>query len=58
MKNIVFIILLSFIGVVNAQITPEFEVGARGVFSGNLNINSDESSAVSDFSDTQLLYST
>jgi hypothetical protein len=55
MKNIVFIILLSFIGVVNAQITPEFEVGARGVFSGNLNINSDESSAVSDFSDTQLL---
>ena len=55
MKNIVYIILLSFVGVVSAQITPEFEVGARGVFSGNLNINSDESSAVSDFSDTQLL---
>jgi len=57
MKNIVsiFLFLLFFTGVVNAQITPEFEVGARGVFSGNLNINSDESSAVSDFSDTQLL---
>ena len=37
------------------QITPEFEIGAKGVFSGNLNFNSDESSAVSDFSDTQLL---
>lgn len=42
-------------GLINAQITPEFEIGAKGVFSGNLNFNSDESSAVSDFSDTQLL---
>ncbi len=42
-------------GLTNAQITPEFEIGAKGVFSGNLNFNSDESSAVSDFSDTQLL---
>ena len=55
MKDIVYIFLLFFVGVLNAQITPEFEVGARGVFSGNLNVNSDESSAVSDFSDTQLL---
>ena len=55
MKKILSILLLYFIGFVNAQITPEFEIGARGVFSGNLNINSDESNAVSDFSDTQLL---
>ena len=54
MKKIIYI-LVFITGVVNAQITPEFEVGAKGVFSGNFNINSDESSAVTDFSDTQLL---
>jgi hypothetical protein len=54
MKKIIYV-LVFITGVVNAQITPEFEVGAKGVFSGNFNINSDESSAVTDFSDTQLL---
>ncbi|EIA07123.1 hypothetical protein [Flavobacterium frigoris] len=54
MKKIIYIAIL-FSGLANAQITPEFEIGAKGVFSGNLNLNSDESSAVSDFSDTQLL---
>ncbi|WP_445716145.1 hypothetical protein [Flavobacterium sp.] len=54
MKKIIYIAIL-FSGLANAQITPEFEIGAKGVFSGNLNFNSDESSAVSDFSDTQLL---
>ncbi len=54
MKKIIYIVIL-FSGLANAQITPEFEIGTKGVFSGNLNINSDESSAVSDFSDTQLL---
>ncbi len=42
-------------GILTSQITPEFEIGAKGVVSGNLNINSEESNAVSDFSDTQLL---
>jgi len=56
MKKIIFILIaVSFTLLSNAQITPEFEFGARGVFSGNMNVNSDESSAVSDFSDTQLL---
>ena len=54
MKKIIYLIVL-FFGIANAQITPEFEIGAKGVFSGNLNLNSEESSAVSDFSDTQLL---
>lgn len=54
MKKTIIIFLLC-LGNLNAQITPEFEVGARGVFSGNLNFKSEESSAVSDFSDTQLL---
>ena len=54
MKKIIYIVIL-FSGLANAQITPEFEIGTKGVFSGNLNINSDEPSAVSDFSDTQLL---
>jgi len=54
MKKIIYV-LVFITGVVNAQITPEFEVGAKGVFSGNFNINSDESNAVTDFSDTQLL---
>jgi len=56
MKKILFILIaISFAIFSNAQITPEFEIGAKGVFSGNMNINSEESSAVSDFSDTQLL---
>ena len=54
MKKLIYLIVL-FFGIANAQITPEFEIGAKGVFSGNLNLNSEESSAVSDFSDTQLL---
>tara|TARA_R110002074_G_scaffold298053_1_gene469649 strand:- start:2632 stop:3810 length:1179 start_codon:yes stop_codon:yes gene_type:complete len=54
MKKLIYLIVLYF-GIANAQITPEFEIGAKGVFSGNLNLNSEESSAVSDFSDTQLL---
>ena len=54
MKKIIYIVIL-FSGLANAQITPEFEIETKGVFSGNLNINSDEPSAVSDFSDTQLL---
>ncbi|SNZ01373.1 hypothetical protein [Flagellimonas pacifica] len=53
--NKLILIALFFTGLACAQITPEFEIGAKGVFSGNLNLNSDESSAVSDFSDTQLL---
>jgi len=56
MKNILFILIVFSFNILSyAQITPEFEVGAKGVFSGNMNVNSDESSAVSDFSDTQLL---
>ncbi len=54
MKKFIYLILL-LSGFANAQITPEFEIGAKGVFSGNLNIKSEESNAVSDFSDTQLL---
>lgn len=54
MNKLIYIFLL-ISGLSYGQITPEFEVGAKGVFSGNLNFNSDESSAVSDFSDTQLL---
>lgn len=54
MKKLIYLTLL-ITGIANAQITPEFEIGAKGVFSGNLNINSEESNAVSDFSDTQLL---
>ncbi|WP_062054192.1 hypothetical protein [Aquimarina longa] len=54
MKKLIYLMIL-ISGLTNAQITPEFEIGAKGVFSGNLNFNSDESSAVSDFSDTQLL---
>ena len=54
MKKLIYILLL-ISGISSAQITPEFEIGAKGVFSGNFNFNSDESSAVSDFSDTQLL---
>lgn len=54
MKKLLYIFLF-ISGLSYGQITPEFEVGAKGVFSGNLNFNSDESSAVSDFSDTQLL---
>ncbi len=54
MRKLLYIILFAS-GWGYAQITPEFEIGAKGVFSGNLNFDSDESSAVSDFSDTQLL---
>jgi hypothetical protein len=54
MKKIIYIAIL-ISGLANAQITPEFEIGAKGVFSGNLNFNSEESNAVTDFSDTQLL---
>lgn len=55
MKNFLTLVSLLFLGIVNAQITPEFEVGAKGVFSGNLKFNAPNSGAVSDFSDTQLL---
>ena len=54
MRKLIYI-LLFVAGWGQAQVTPEFEIGAKGVFSGNFNFNSDESSAVSDFSDTQLL---
>lgn len=54
MKKIIYIAIL-ISGLANAQITPEFEIGTKGVFSGNLNFNSEESNAVTDFSDTQLL---
>tara|TARA_R110001583_G_scaffold127476_1_gene279091 strand:- start:619 stop:1773 length:1155 start_codon:yes stop_codon:yes gene_type:complete len=54
MKKLIYLTLF-ITGLVNAQITPEFEIGAKGVFSGNLNFNSEESNAVTDFSDTQLL---
>tara|TARA_R110002072_G_scaffold238038_2_gene395441 strand:+ start:28079 stop:29236 length:1158 start_codon:yes stop_codon:yes gene_type:complete len=57
MKKILIILFVSIHGIVVSQITPEFQIGAKGVFSGNFNNNSDESNAVADFSDTQLLLS-
>jgi len=57
MKNKLFILFISVNLITIAQITPEFEIGAKGVFSGNFYNNSDESSAIADFSDTQLLLS-
>ncbi len=42
--------------VVQAQVSPEIELGAKGVMSGNIEINSANiASAVSDFSDSQIL---
>ncbi len=60
-SQIVFIPLIIFfvLGISNkilAQLTPEMQIGARGVMSFNLNfLSDDESSAVSDFSDSSLL---
>ncbi len=60
-RQIAFIplIIFSIFGIsstILAQLTPEMQIGARGVMSFNLNfLSDDESSAVSDFSDSSLL---
>ncbi|NOZ35602.1 MAG: hypothetical protein GXO80_09940 [Chlorobi bacterium] len=54
--TIVTILILLIRTVMYAQVSPEIELGAKGVMSGNFNIdNTNTSSAVSDFSDSQLL---
>ena len=55
-KYIGFIAFLGFSLNVSAQVSPEIELGVKGVTSGNFNVNSvGASSAVSDFSDSQIL---
>ena len=55
-KYIGFIVFLGFSLNVSAQVSPEIELGVKGVTSGNFNVNSvGASSAVSDFSDSQIL---
>ncbi len=47
---------LGLASIVQAQVSPEIELGVKGVMSGNVRINSvNETSAVSDFSDSQIL---
>ncbi len=57
MKNIVMVLLaLGLVSALQAQVSPEIELGARGVMSGNIASDpSGTTSAVSDFSDSQLL---
>ncbi len=44
-------------GQIAAEVTPEFQLGARGVMSLNTDINNDQSTnTVSDFSDTDLMF--
>ncbi len=53
--NLILILLASVV-FAQAQVLPEIELGAKGVMSGNFeNNNTIASSAVSDFSDSQLL---
>ncbi len=55
-KNIIIALILGLASVVQAQVSPEIELGAKGVMSGNLRIkNTSATSAVSDFSDSQIL---
>ena len=57
MKNLIItVLILTFAQVIQAQVSPEIELAAKGVVSGNLTIdNANTTSAVSDFSDSQLL---
>ncbi len=55
-KYIITVLILALAPVIQAQVSPEIEFAAKGVMSGNLSINNGSStSAVSDFSDSQLL---
>ena len=50
------ILILGSLSVGQAQVSPEMELGAKGVMSGNIAVDdAGTSSAVSDFSDSQLL---
>ncbi len=59
MKISGYILAATFLGMSlpgQAQVLPEIELGAKGVVSGNLNVNdAGAASAVADFSDSQLL---
>ncbi|PCJ81243.1 MAG: hypothetical protein COA49_05900 [Bacteroidetes bacterium] len=57
MKNHIILILILFVTTsVKGQVSPEIELGAKGVMSGNFEIKDNNStSAVSDFSDSQIL---
>ncbi len=55
-KSILIVLLIGFASVVQAQVSAEIELGAKGVMSGNIqNDNTNTASTVSDFSDSQLL---
>ncbi|NOY36021.1 MAG: hypothetical protein GXO83_00420 [Chlorobi bacterium] len=50
------ILSVALVSVTRAQVSPEIELGAKGVMSGNIVVdNANTASAVSDFSDSQIL---
>mgnify|MGYP000025294856 CR=1 FL=1 len=54
--NKIVVLLLGLASIAQAQVSPEIELAARGVMSGNVRVNNiNTASAVSDFSDSQLL---
>jgi len=52
----IFILSFTFLGTIFGQISPEIQLGARGVMSVNVDANSDKTtSAINDFSDSGIL---
>ncbi len=55
-KYFIVFLALGVVSVAHTQVSPEIELGAKGVMSGNIvALDADATSAISDFSDSQLL---
>lgn len=57
MKNLIKLFLITGLSInAHSQVSPEIELGAKGVMSGNVKVDANgATSAVSDFSDSQIL---